>query len=366
MLTYDAYLATRRFPALDGLRAVAAVLVVVFHYGGENWVRANGWIGVHMFFVLSGYLITTLALREEARNGRVSLADFYIRRVFRIMPVYYAVLLIVVLLTYLRGEYPTSGLSGALPYFLTFTNEYHVIGVFGQAWTLGVEQKFYLVWPLLAFGIAALGFAKRFSLGLALVATMFALIPVMPYAGAYANLLIGCVLAVALHHRKTFAVLRVFSHPVAGVVMVALIAVLQMSMLDIEAFFGDGGRIGGTTYALLVALLVPALINRGPVSWVLSLAPMRFIGERSYSLYLLQGVAGIAVAATIPQFSAHRTLTAVAVTLVSLAMADMLYRWVEQPMIGVGRRIVARRHAKIAARRESVEDPAPALASASS
>src|SRR3954463_4667976 len=88
MITHETYLATRRFDALDGVRAIAAVLVVVFHYGGPSWVRANGWIGVHLFFVLSGFLITTLALREEARNGRVSLAEFYIRRAFR----YYVIL----------------------------------------------------------------------------------------------------------------------------------------------------------------------------------------------------------------------------------------------------------------------------------
>ena len=87
-LTHADYLALRRFPALDGLRAIAAVLVVFFHYGGPDWLQ--GWAGVQMFFVLSGFLITTLMLREERGTGRVSLSEFYLRRAFRILPVYWS------------------------------------------------------------------------------------------------------------------------------------------------------------------------------------------------------------------------------------------------------------------------------------
>ena len=83
-LTHADYLALRRFPALDGLRAIAAVLVVFFHYGGPDWLQ--GWAGVQMFFVLSGFLITTLMLREERGTGRISLKEFYLRRSFRILP----------------------------------------------------------------------------------------------------------------------------------------------------------------------------------------------------------------------------------------------------------------------------------------
>src|SRR3954468_24713856 len=220
MITHETYLATRRFDALDGVRAIAAVLVVVFHYGGPTWTRANGWIGVHLVFVLSGFLITTLALREEARNGRVSLPEFYIRRAFRILPVYYVVLGVVLAFTYLRGvDLRSSSILAVLPWNVAFLAEYRPLPLFGQAWTLGIEQKFYLVWPLLAFGVGALGFVKRLSLSLGLVALLLALLPFLPYAGAYSPILIGCTLAIALHHRKGFAALRVFTHTVAGLVV---------------------------------------------------------------------------------------------------------------------------------------------------
>jgi peptidoglycan/LPS O-acetylase OafA/YrhL len=364
MMTHDEYLATRRFGALDGVRAIAAVLVVVFHYGGPIWERANGWIGVHLFFVLSGFLITTLALREEARNGRVSLAEFYIRRAFRILPVYYVVIGVVVVFAYFRGlGLRHSGIVAALPWNLAFVGEYHQMTLFGQAWTLGVEQKFYLVWPLLAFGVGALGFVKRLSLSLGLVAIMLALIPFMPYAGAYSPILIGCTLAIVLHHRKGFAALRFFTHPVVGLVVAAALIAVQTMFGEIAAFLHDeGGSITGTCYILLAALLVPSLVAGGPLAWVLSLAPLRFIGERSYSLYLMQGVVAVALAGAIPQFAPHRTLTAVAVTIVGLLAADLLYRWVEVPMIDVGRRIIARRRAKKAEAAPVAEVAEPAMA----
>src|SRR5689334_3129720 len=81
-LSHSEYLALKRFPALDGLRAIAALMVVVFHNQGPDWVQ--GWIGVQIFFVISGYLITTLMLREEDRSGQISFKRFYARRIFRI------------------------------------------------------------------------------------------------------------------------------------------------------------------------------------------------------------------------------------------------------------------------------------------
>lgn len=365
MMTHDEYLATRRFPALDGVRAVAAVLVIVFHHGGPGWVRANGWIGVHLFFVLSGYLITTLALREEARTGRVSLAEFYIRRAFRILPVYYVVMGVVVVFVHLRGMgLRQSGLVDTLPWNVVFLGEYHHMVLFGQSWTLGVEQKFYVVWPLLAFGLGALGFAKRLSLSVGLVAVMLALVPFVQYAGAYSPILIGCTLAIVLHHRKGFAALRVFTHPVAGVVVAAALVAVQTGIVEISAFLhDDGATITGTLYVLLVALLLPSLVaGSGPVAWLLSRRPMRFVGARSYALYLVEGIVATVLGAAIPQFTSRHTLTAVAVTVAGLLAADLLHRWVEVPMIDVGRRFVARRRARKAA--PAAEVPEPALTAA--
>ena len=364
MMTHEQYLATKRFPALDGVRAIAAVLVIVFHYGGPSLSRANGWIGVHLFFVMSGFLITTLALREEDRNGRASLANFYVRRAFRILPVYYVIVAMIVAFLYLRGEIRT-GFSKGLGWNAVFMGEFHPMTMFGQAWTLGVEQKFYILWPLLAFAIAGLGFVKRLSLALGLVTMLIVLVAVIPYASAFASILVGCALAIALHYRKGFAALRVFTHPAVGIVVAAALVAVQMYIYEIGAFFHDEGNVYTVLgYVVLAALLVPSLVAGGsPLTWVLSLAPMRWIGERSYALYLIQQLAAAVVAAALPQFGTHRNLTAVAVTIAGLLMADVLYRWVELPMIDVGRRIIARRQERRARREtapEAVARPEPA------
>src|SRR4030088_1441759 len=85
--TFDAYRQLKHSDALDGMRAIGVLLVIFEHFAGERYKWLSGWLGVHIFFVMSGFLITTLLLREQERNGRVSLRDFYVRRVFRIMPV---------------------------------------------------------------------------------------------------------------------------------------------------------------------------------------------------------------------------------------------------------------------------------------
>lgn len=357
MMTHEQYLATKRFPALDGVRAIAAVLVVVFHYGGPNLLRANGWIGVHLFFVLSGFLITTLALREEDRNGRASLVNFYIRRAFRILPVYYVIVAMIVAFVYLRGGFHTSGITKALPWNLTFMGEFHQMTLFGQAWTLGVEQKFYVLWPLLAFAIAGLGFAKRLGLALGLVTVMIVFVSLIPYASAFASIIVGCALAITMHYRKGFKVLRVFTHPVVGLVMAAVLVAVQMYVFEISAFFHDEGSIYTVLgYVVIAALLVPSLVAGGnPLTWALSLAPMRWIGERSYALYLVQQLVAVVVISTFPMFGQQRALTALAVTIVGLLVADLLYRWVELPMIELGRRVIARRQQRRTERRDATE-----------
>jgi peptidoglycan/LPS O-acetylase OafA/YrhL len=342
-LTHAEYLAMRRFPALDGMRAIAAVMVVFFHFAGPRWAWLNGFLGVHMFFVLSGFLITTLALREESRTGRVSLREFYVRRVFRILPVYYVVLAMIVALAWLRGEWVSSGLPGVLDNYLTFTNEWAPNNsLFGQSWTLGVEQKFYLAWPLLVFTVGAFTFARHAltTVGLLVLAVVgVSVLPPQASAAAYFMILVGCLLAFVLHNPRGFAVMRPLTHPVVAIpVAVALIA-LQSYMIEATAFIGYD-MPAPALYAVLVALLVVSTLGRGPVRWILSRPSMVFVGERSYSLYLVQGLAGVVVVSTFPVLQVHRTATGVVVTIVGLFIADLLHRWVELPMIDRGRQLI--------------------------
>ncbi|MBC6446850.1 acyltransferase family protein [Actinokineospora xionganensis] len=342
-LKHEEYLAIRHFAALDGLRAIAAVMVVFSHFGGTKWHAMSGWLGVHMFFVISGYLITTLALREEGRKGRVSLRNFYIRRAFRIMPVYYVVLGATVLLHYLRGEYTSHNVGEVLPYYLTFNNEYIAAGnIFGHSWTLAIEQKFYLVWPLLAFALGALTLGKRVTV-IATAMTLLAAALIVPFytygSASYIVILIGCLLAVVLHYPRGFALLRYLTLPVFGMVFAVAVVVVQLNTKSFLGAFGNEDVLV-MTYGLAVALMLPGLFNGGPLLPLLSNPVMRFIGERSYSLYLVQALTGTMIAATFPVLRIERTATVIAVTVASLIVADVLYRWVELPMIGVGRNLI--------------------------
>lgn len=152
---FAAYRATLRFSCLDGLRFFC-ILAVLWHHGPVHTAMADpapilgrGFLGVDFFFVLSGFLITTLLLREEARTGYFSLRGFYWRRILRIVPVYFFVVtLCSVYYVLVRGETQYAGL---VPFYYLFLSNFLVtdIPLLAPTWSLAVEEQYYLLWPLL-------------------------------------------------------------------------------------------------------------------------------------------------------------------------------------------------------------------------
>ena len=166
------------FPELDGLRFIAFMMVYLFHGGIPQGIvarllgsrtalalRENGRFGVQLFFILSGYLIATLLLREEARYGRISLRAFWIRRILRIWPLYYLIVAIgFVLLPVVQGQVMTPGYRDMLRIhlipFLTFLGNWSMALVtplpdwLSILWSVCVEEQFYLVVPLLIAFVA--------------------------------------------------------------------------------------------------------------------------------------------------------------------------------------------------------------------
>ncbi|GGU19679.1 acyltransferase family protein [Lentzea flava] len=361
-LTHAEFMAMRRFPALDGLRAFAAVIVVFFHFGGAEWKWLSGWVGVYLFFVLSGFLITTLLLREQDTKGRISLKNFYIRRVFRIMPPYFVIFAFIMAFFYLRGDFFTIRYPETLKYYLTFMNEFLPEGMkgapndyFSGSWTLGIEQKFYLVWPALMVFAGVAAARRRVYIALGAMAVLVACIPLT--AGWYTSysmtalytstvhyvvLLIGALLAIVMNSKRLFKLVQPLTHPLVAPVAMIGFAVLHVNMETLWHSTGNAVVLL-LAYAVLTAMLIVSLLGRNPMTWLLSTAPMRFVGDRSYSLYLFQGIAGFMVGALLPRFQVYGTLTAVVVTLASLLLADVVFRWVEHPAIELGRRIIARR-----------------------
>jgi peptidoglycan/LPS O-acetylase OafA/YrhL len=153
---YPAWLEAGRIPCLDGLRAVSIVLVVAehsFRIDGQSAIARHfvgniGFIGVSAFFALSGFLITLLLVREQRREGRISLRQFYRRRALRIMPAYATYLAFLLLLAVGGGLTLTArDWTAALTYSMNFVD--HPSWEVGHAWSLSVEEQFYLVWPVL-------------------------------------------------------------------------------------------------------------------------------------------------------------------------------------------------------------------------
>jgi len=151
----DAFQRTRFWPSLDGLRAISIAAVVWHHAAGPRaGLAGQGFRGVDLFFAISGFLITTLLLREQARTGTVDLGGFYLRRALRIFPLYYASLAVYSLLvrTLEPNTFAGHEFMHNLPYFATYTSNWFIDlqgerVIFYFAWSLATEQQFYAVWP---------------------------------------------------------------------------------------------------------------------------------------------------------------------------------------------------------------------------
>ncbi|HEV7514131.1 MAG TPA: acyltransferase [Candidatus Acidoferrum sp.] len=162
--TYSRFRKTSFFGSLDGLRAISIAGVIWIHSWADTPYYAqleampvlrHGSFGVHIFFAISGFLITTLLLRERERFGQISIRDFYIRRILRIWPLYYATLgLYIVLVLLLEpGSRSRGNFLHYLPSFLTYTYTWFISpkwpwGHFHLAWTLATEEQFYAFWPV--------------------------------------------------------------------------------------------------------------------------------------------------------------------------------------------------------------------------
>jgi peptidoglycan/LPS O-acetylase OafA/YrhL len=335
---FERFLGMRRFPALDGLRGVAALMVIAYHFGGRDYHWLSGWTGIQIFFVLSGFLITTLALREESSAGRISLRNFWIRRLFRILPVYLVVLVAMISTTYRRGGPDWTLLQESLPNYVTFTNEFgHIESPWMLSWTLGIEQKFYLLWPLIAFGVALSAQVRLLIIGLVagaltVAASGWGEAPGSP--ASYVSILVGCALAVVMHTPAGFNRLRPLMSPTGRTVVLVVFLGAQLLLARSYAMVGELATIA---YVIVVAAVLPGLVTGGATATALSTRPFRWLGARSYSLYLGQVLAAWTVYALLPDLSA--TGMVIATMAVGIIGADFLYRYVESPMIRKGRQL---------------------------
>ncbi|NDB05173.1 MAG: acyltransferase [Acidimicrobiia bacterium] len=289
-----------RIDALDGLRALAVVAVLLFHLD-LNWM-SGGFLGVSLFFTLSGFLITRLLLEESRSTGRVALGAFWSRRLRRLSPASIVVLGAIVVLslvgvfegTRLRGDVAASLGYSANWRFATAGTTYADMFTSTPSpvihfWSLAIEEQFYVLFPLIFVVLARrravlVGGLLTLS-GASLIATFLTDSRNLGYYGTHlraAELLVGALLAVCMEGR-TFSnenrVLRLL-----GPVTLFGALALMVSASPSDDWLYRGGFVA---MACLSALLIASLCASGPLARFFGLAPVVAVGRASYSIYLV-------------------------------------------------------------------------------
>lgn len=345
-----------QIPSLDGIRAASFMVVFLAHAGLGAIVP--GYFGLTLFFFLSGYLITTLMRIEFDRTGTVSLRQFYLRRVLRIFPPFYLVLVAAWLLT-AAGFFHDAALTrqGMLSQALHFTNYYIIWHGWWDGfapgtwvyWSLAVEEHFYLFFPLLYLLLR-----RRFSTGrqqglalLCVCALILAWRCVLifglgvPKDRTYVatdtridSILFGCMMAVwrnPVLDRRSIDERRLARLWLPlGVGLVVLSIVVRVHWFDQTLRYTLQG-VG------LLPFFTAAICwhDRGPFR-LLNVAPVRYVGLVSYSLYLMHTVTLTAVDEWVPWSTPLRGVLALALL---IGMATLIYRWIEKPCARVRKRL---------------------------
>jgi len=347
---HAAFARRRHFASLDGLRCLS-ILAVLWHHSphGEATPLTRGFLGVDLFFVLSGFLITTLLLRERDATGTISLRAFYMRRVLRIFPLYYATVLgLAALLTVWRPDTGlTAGFLHSLPWYLTYTSNWGPKeDLFAHAWSLAVEEQFYLLWPpfLVWLGtrraaaalVTLLTAAMALDFG-ALGAPARDLVrPLAPFTAIG----LGVLLGIGLHEPRPFAVIaRIAGRRHAVLLPLSILAAAVWIPGDIAGW--PRLLIHAAMTLLVAAVVIPehhalAGLFRDPL--------VVHIGTISYGMYLLHGLCLIAT----HQLLGRRDpgvvgLFFAAGTVLTVVVASLSHVYFERPFLRLKRRFERRR-----------------------
>jgi peptidoglycan/LPS O-acetylase OafA/YrhL len=347
-------------PALDGLRAIAVASVLLYH-GGVSW-SSGGFLGVDVFFVLSGFLITSLLVGEWQGTGGIAIIKFYGRRVRRLFPAMLLVLAAVLLyaatlapssqLRELRGDVlATLGYVSNWRFIVTnrgYFDAFALPSPLKHTWSLAVEEQWYLIWPIVVVGVLRATRRSRHGLGAALALTATLCVastiwmvhlytpggdPSRVYYGTDTRaqeLLAGAVLAFLCAMAGRFTVRRAWRAPVsvAGAVALAWVVILFVAVNDRTTWLYEGGLL---LFSFLVGLVILAAVQpQGIVRAVLSPGPLRWVGTISYGLYLWHWP--IYVVCTPSRLGTRGTPLLLARLVLTVAAATASYYLVERPI----------------------------------
>jgi peptidoglycan/LPS O-acetylase OafA/YrhL len=376
-----------RMPGLDGLRAIAVSVVILYHLGPG--IVVGGYLGVDIFFVLSGFLITGLLLRERASTGGIQLRKFWMRRTRRLVPAIVALLLVCCSAAWIVGGDTLVELGRQVLGAATFSSNWLAIAsdrsyfdstapeLLRNLWSLAVEEQFYLLWP---FAVLLLFLVRRRSIRFWIVAGI-----AMASAGAMAllylpgsdatrvyygtdthsfGLAVGAALAILVERWSTERagwprLARWLLPPAGALAVAALLTAAILVPSDAPLVYRGGlAAISLVTAVAIVGAIVPgSLLGR-----MLDLAPIRWVGERSYGLYLWHWPVFVLVMAALPNWprvgGAEWGLAGIAFA-ITVAAATLSYRFIEQPIRRDGFRASIRAFFTWRAGRTIGETPTP-------
>ena len=354
-------------PALDGLRGVAVLLVILVHFGRASWFP-GGFVGVDIFFALSGFLITTLILQEWDSTGTVSLRRFYARRALRLLPAACALFAVFLLVVFVFGDKeftgrPSAGVAlssvaASLGYVLNWVValDYPYAPALGHVWSLSIEEQYYLVWPVLLLVLLRRGLPRKtilgITLGLALASMLVPLAdpdagPTRMYSGTDVRaqaLLLGSALG------QLYA--GGFVRPtLLGDVRFRLLISVAVAYLTVFVGVAHSstallyfGPLQLAVVASTILVFATALAEDQWAARVLGGRVLRYVGRRSYALYLWQWplTTWMSGLGDVERFAISVPLT--------FAAAELSYRLVERPALRLKGRF---------SRPERATDPAP-------
>ena len=349
----------RYITGLDGIRAIAVIMVLAYHL--KLALFKSGFLGVTVFFVLSGYLITGILISEVEEEGTIDLKNFWLRRIRRLVPAVMSMAVVIIFVSAVVNKIIfTKGCKDFLASVLGFNNWWQIFnkvsyfeaaGVpspFTHCWSLAIETQFYLIYPLILLGIYKLvksrgeGRAKRgllfagVTLLLALISVILMIVLFDPQQDASRvyygtdtrafSLLFGALLAILWDYRMVPRRLSASVNMVLGSVSFAVLLVMTIAINGSSNFWYRGGQFFGT---ILTVLMVYAVSGRKTwLSRFLSNPVLKWIGDRSYSIYLWHYPIILLISKGI---KASWWITLIEIVL-SVVLAELSYRFIETPI----------------------------------
>ena len=349
----------RYITGLDGIRAIAVIMVLAYHL--KLALFKSGFLGVTVFFVLSGYLITGILISEVEEEGTIDLKNFWLRRIRRLVPAVMSMAVVIIFVSAVVNRVIfTKGCKDFLASVLGFNNWWQIFnkvsyfeaaGVpspFTHCWSLAIETQFYLIYPLILLGIYKLaksrgeGRAKRgllfagVTLLLALISVILMIVLFDPQQDASRvyygtdtrafSLLFGALLAILWEYRMVPRKISASANMVLGSVSFAVLLVMTIAINGSSNFWYRGGQFVGTILTVLVIYTVS-----GRKTWLsrfLSNPVLKWIGDRSYSIYLWHYPIILLISKGI---KASWWITLIEIVL-SVVLAELSYRFIETPI----------------------------------